>query len=346
MLQRLILLSALMMSSCFAEQPAASPPLRVKDLPGWEQEDHLSALNAFTQSCKRFTLLPDNQLVHNNLSEFGTVKSWKKVCQKANTIKDSQQAKIFFEEAFIPRRVQGKGTFTGYYVIGLNGSLTRSERYRYPVYATPPKQYLSLTRQEIDSGALVDKAKVLVWLDDPVQLFFLHVQGSGVVFFEDGSSQMIAFDSKTNHPYYSIGAYMTHQNLLPRDQISTKTIKQWLYDHPDQMNTVLWQNPSYIFFALKEKNLAIGGEGVPLTPRHSLAVDKAHLPYGIPLWVNTTLTASDKPWQRLMVAQDTGSAIKGKVRGDIFFGEGPEAEENAALQSSQGQYYTLLPQIR
>jgi membrane-bound lytic murein transglycosylase A len=348
MLLRLLLISAFTMSACLAAQPKASndASLRVHDLPGWENEDHLPALKAFVHSCKRFTALPDTQLVHSNRSEFGTAKSWKKVCDKAASINDSEQAKTFFETDFTPRRVQGDGVFTGYYVIGLNGSLTPSERYRYPVYGTPPQEYLSLTRQEIDSGALIGKAKVLVWLDDPVELFFLHVQGSGIISFEDGSSQMIAFDSKTNHPYYSIGAYMTHQNLLPKDQISTKTIKQWLYDNPDKMNTVLWQNPSYIFFTFREKKLAIGGEGVPLTPNHSLAIDKAHLPYGVPLWVNTTLSATDSPWQRLMIAQDTGSAIKGKVRGDIFFGAGNDAEEYAGLQSSRGQYYTLLPKIR
>lgn len=343
MLNRFILLSLLSMTACAAQNNLPSAIMRTSDLPGWQQEEHLPALKAFVNSCARVTALPDNQPLHQSLPQFGTMKPWKALCRKAASIQDAQQAKTFFENEFVPHLVEGKGTFTGYHVIGLHGSLTPSARYRYPVYATPAQQYLSLTRQEIDTGALTGKAKVLVWVDDPVQLFFLHVQGSGLVAFEDGSSRLIGFDSKTTRPYYSIGAYMIQQAMIPKEVISAQTIKQWLYAHPERMNEVLWKNTAYVFFTLKEKRAAIGGEGVPLTPYHSLAVDKAHLPYGIPLWVNTTLTATKQPWQRLMVAQDTGSAIKGKVRGDIFFGSEEQAEQYAGVQNSAGSYYLLLP---
>lgn len=322
---------------------------KFSELPGWPNTHMDISLASFTRSCKLFERKPDRQEIHST-GVGGTAYAWKKLCKQANQTSRSE-AQSFFEENFIPYRVEKNGTFTGYYVTELKGSLTRSARFSYPIYTLPEKSSLSYSRKEINAGALGHRSNVLLWVDDPVQRFFLHVQGSGTIALENGEKILIGFAGKNTHPYHSIGKYMIEQGWIAKEDISAEAIKAWLYAHPEKMATVLEHNPSYIFFRKLEGSMPPGGAGIPLTSGYSLAIDTAYIPYGVPVWLDTTLTyleKQEKParFQRLLVTQDTGSAIKGKVRGDIFFGGGREAELFASEQNSTGSYYLLLPKIR
>lgn len=273
------------------------------------------------------------------------------------------------------------GLFTGYYEAELHGSRHRHGPYQTPVYRRPDDLVTldlgdfplpaSLThdavkgvrlagrvrqgrlvpyddRRAIDAGALAGRGLELLWLDDPVAAFFLHIQGSGRVVLDDGTVSRVGYDSQNGWPYIAIGRRMADEGKLPRDGISMQSIRAWLTAHPAETPGVLQSNPSYVFFrpltGVGTDDGPLGGEGVPLTPGRSLAVDHTLVPYGLPVW----LDASDPldpatRLDRLLVAQDTGGAIRGPVRGDVFWGHGAEAEQRAGLMKSRGRYWFLLP---
>lgn len=318
------------------------------DLPGWHNDNHIESLKAFITSCSRLDHKRDGELLHHS-GVGGTVKIWKKLCLLANNIpKNNENAKKFFEENFLPNKIKGDGLFTGYYIIKLNGSLSKNKRYKYPVYSLPSKENLKYSRKQIENGALNNKANILLWVDDPIQLFFLHIQGSGVVTLPNGEDILIGFAGKNRHKYNSIGKYIIDKGWISKDKMSAIAIKDLLYKDIENSYKILQVNPSYIFFRKLTGEMPIGGAGVPLTSGYSLAIDKSYIPYGVPLWLNTELThkkrnGSNATFQRLMISQDTGSAIKGKVRGDIFFGGGKQAELLASDQNSRGEYFILLP---
>ncbi len=327
-------------------------------MPGWPDLGRApTALEAFKQSCRKFATLPDS---YNLSSDYGfpagTVLEWRDVCNHAfNTEPD--RANRFFETQFTPfllgNNYRPSGLFTGYYEIELRGSYTRDEIFNYPLYSIPPnlkrhKGEPFFSRKEIDEGALNGLGLELLYVDDPVQLFFLHIQGSGRITMQDGSVVRIGFAAKNGHPYTSIGKVLIQQGALPSYNLTAGKIKDWLRAHPREAPGIMHQNKSYIFFRILKGNNPVGGQGVELTPEHSLAVDHNYLPYGLPLWLDTTLptekdTLTPPPYRRLMIAQDTGSAIKGPVRGDIFFGYGPQAELLAGAMQQTGQYFALLP---
>jgi membrane-bound lytic murein transglycosylase A len=200
------------------------------------------------------------------------------------------------------------------------------------------------TRGEIDAGALSGRGLEILWVDDAADAFFLHVQGSGRVILDTGRVVRLGFANRNGHSYRSIGRELIRRGALPKHGASMWAIRDWIAANPDQAASLLAANPSYIFFRIIEGEGPIGAQGVPLTPERSLAVDTRFLPLGLPLWLDTVQPGgSDRPLRRLMVAQDTGSAIKGPVRGDFFWGYGIKAARNAGTMKSHGRYYLLIP---
>lgn len=327
-----------------------------EDLPNWQEDNHKLALQSFLHSCNKFSKMAQNRLVGGQIGNV-TAGDFRDVCDIAEVVKtmDNNQARNFFENWFRPFLVESRylgkstGTFTGYYEASLNGSKIKSEKYKYPIYSKPndldsEEPYFS--RQEIEEGALKGKNLEIIYVDDKVDLFFMHIQGSGRVRLESGGEVRIAYAGRNNQPFIGIANHMLDQGLIERKDFSSAGVRTWLKENPNLADEVMNINPAYTFFRVSRNEYIIGGQGVPLTPERSLAVDKDIIPYGLPLFVDTKLKKPDgskQDYSHLFIAQDTGSAIKGVVRGDIFFGYGKEAEEKAFLMASQGQYYILLP---
>ena len=302
---------------------------------------------------------------------------WLPLCDAAVTIpaEDPRAVRYFFESRFAPyQALDGSnpdGLITGYYEAELRGSRTRDERYRVPIYARP-KDLVSVSlggfrsdwkgerisgrvqngrlvpypaRTEIERGALKGQGLELLWVDDALDAFLLHVQGSGRVKLADGSVVQVGYAGDNGHPYVSIGRELIKQGAIRREDLSMPAIRAWIEAHPAEGIALLARNPRFIFFREISGEGPIGAQGVALTPGRSLAVDTALLPLGVPLWLDTThpLQPSETPLRRLMVAQDTGSAIKGPVRGDFFWGYGEEAAKWAGVMKNTGRYYLLLP---
>lgn len=319
------------------------------DLAGWDRDDHAEALVAFNQSCPILARKPRPQTTGSHIEiPAGT---WSRLCEKAT---QSRSARAFFEENFTPFRISNngkeQGLFTGYYEPLLYGSLTKRDDFIYPVYGAPPglknkKPYLS--RAEIDRGALVGKKLEIVWVDDPVMLFFMHIQGSGRIRLTGGHEFIAAYADQNGQPYTTLGKTMMEEGLLDKGNINFFTIRQWLYDNKDRAFEMMQKNPSYVFFKRQDNLNVVGSIAAPLTPKRSLAVDSSYIPYGLPLYLETTLPdlpgVPSHPFERIMVAQDTGGAIKKPVRGDVFFGHGQEAEYLAGFMKQQGRYSLLVP---
>lgn len=348
----LITVSIIVIATYFAFKPDDSEKFRLtkhsfSELKDWHNGEHLAPLNAFKKSCAKLVKLEPN---HNIGWPAGNVDKWQKTCQKAETT--ISEPKKFFEENFTPYKVSknGKtnGLFTGYYEIELKGSTKAHGKYIHPIYAPPTdlvKPYYE--RKEIEEGALKGKNLELVYVDDPVRLFFLHIQGSGVVKLEDGSIMRVGYNGQNGHGYKSIGRYLVDAGVFELEEVTAQKIIKWLYDNPDQASDVMNTNKSYIFFR-KLPGLPVGGQGVELTAEHSLAVDNTMIPYSVPIWLQTTLPENDKDgepreYNRLLIAQDRGGAIKGAIRGDVFFGHGERAENLAGKMKQEGEYFLLLP---
>lgn len=316
-------------------------PIAFHQLPGWKKQQHDKALSAFKRSCH---LLQPKGLVAVKAAR------WQGICRESKTFPDTGDARRFFERHFQPYLWQDSpanttgqpGLVTGYYVPELHGSYHKEGRFQWPIYRVPEDfDTPYLTRREIEEGALAGKGLELVWLDDPVMRFFLHVQGSGFVRLPDGSRKKLQFAAKNGLPYRSIGKYLLNKNKLAPGQVSLQTIRQYLYDHPQEQSSVFNHNPSYIFFSLEEADtMPKGAAGVPLTPHHSLAIDPDILPYGLPVYL---ADVESQQQEFLLITQDTGSAIKGPRRADIFMGLGKQAEELAGTLASPARWYVLLP---
>lgn len=350
------------------------------ELPGWNGDRHAEALPVLLKSCGKIDpKAPDEQPLGADW-RMGTVGEWRRICDDAAKIRPGNQveAKYFFESRFQPYEVRAgdetEGLFTGYYEPELNGAWSPKGAFRHPILSRPPDlvsadlskfrdelkgEHLAghivdsafvpyPTRREIDQGALVGKQLEILWVDDPVDLFFLHVQGSGRIVLPDGSSIRVGYAGRNGHRYTPIGRELVAKGVLKLEDVSLRTIRAWLEAHPAAAQEVMWKNRSYIFFRVVEGEGPIGAQGVPLTPQRSLAVDRRHFPLGLPLWLSTTLPAPSpggepSPFHRLMVAQDTGAAIQGPVRGDIFVGHGADAGNIAGEMKQDGRYWALLP---
>jgi len=349
-------------------------PVDFATLPGWRDDELAAALPALKRSCGRLADQPeDRPLGPDGLA--GTVADWQGPCAAFQGLAEGDDAALrsLLETQFRPFAVSNagdrEGLFTGYYEAELKAAEAPDAPGATPLYRVPDdlvtvdlalfradlrgerlvgrvedgRLVPYLTRKQIDAGALEGRGLELVWVSDPVDAFFLHVQGSGRVVFSDGSVVRVGFAGSNGHPFYAIGRALIDEGVISRQNASMQAIRDWLRAHPEKAAEMMQRNARYIFFRRIEGEGPIGAQGVALTPGRSLAVDSALLPLGVPLWLDTTWPATDKPLRRLMVAQDVGSAIKGAVRGDFFWGAGEEALAQAGRMKQKGRYYLFLP---
>jgi membrane-bound lytic murein transglycosylase A len=354
----------------------------VADLPGWAKDDQSMALAAFRGSCAVFERMPPTRPLGRDGLE-GMAGDWQAACAEAARVPVSPgPARAFFERTFAPALVldgrDDHGLFTGYYEPELHGSRVRTARYQVPLLA-PPTDLVSVDlgdflpemrgrriagrvfggklvpypeRAAIEAGALGGRSRPILWVDDPVEAFFLHIQGSGRIVLRDGTTVRVGYAAKNGQPYTAIGRVLVKSGALAKDDVSLQSIAQWLRAHPDEAAAIMDENRSYVFFRVLDTGDAElgppGSQGVPLTPGRSLAVDPAFHALGVPVWLDTVLPdpkpgGDDRRLRRLVIAQDTGGAITGAVRGDMFWGFGPDAEAIAGRMKSRGRMIVLLP---
>jgi membrane-bound lytic murein transglycosylase A len=358
--------------ACPAPEPVPVPaplswasalrPASFDVIPGWTEDAQSEAWGAFLRSC---TVLQSQA-------------PWLAACTAAGSVDaaDSSAVRRFFEAQFTPYEVVNgdgslEGTVTGYYEPLIQGSRQRSGSYRYPVYGVPDDLLVVdlgelfpdlknqrvrgrldgrrvvpyYPRADIEAGRAAVQGRELVWTDDAVELFFLQIQGSGRVRLDSGETIRLSYADQNGHPYRSVGRLLVEQGELTLDQASMQGIKQWAQRNPERLAQLLNQNASYVFF--RETSALTDGPpgalGVPLTARRSIAVDPRAIPLGAPVFLSTTQPNSTTPLRQLMLAQDTGGAIKGAVRADFYWGSGPEAGVSAGRMRQKGQLWVLLP---
>lgn len=316
-----------------------------QQVPGWQDDSLLGATAALRQNCSRLSQQP----------------TWRRACAAAQQLDDLDMnaARQFFEAYFTPFQFANTdgtldGLVTGYYEPLLRGSRTRHGPYQYALYRWPYRYKagtaLPVRAQLESSGVLAGNE--LVWVDDPIEAFFLQVQGSGRVTMEDGTTMRVGFGGTNNQPYKSIGRELLDRRELTPAQATMQGIKAWAKANPARVDALLDVNPRFVFFREMPgtETLAagvgtgpIGALGVPLTPERSIAVDPSSIPLGTPVFLQTTRPLSNSPMNRLVFAQDTGSAIKGGVRADYFWGLGDDAGDLAGRMKQTGRMWLLMP---
>jgi membrane-bound lytic murein transglycosylase A len=330
----------------------AMTPVSFNEIAGWSTDKQSEALAAFRRSCPKLETAGDSKIATDGGQKIITAAEWKQVCEAAAVVKagDDQGARQFFETNFRPFVVQASGRFTGYFEPELRGSRAPSRLFAVPVYRRPSDltDQPYYTRAEIEQGALKGKGLEIAWVQDPVALFEVQVQGSGRVHLAEGGTLSIGFDGSNNRTYTAIGNVLIEMGVLRKDDATWPAIREWLKRHPQQGRDVMRKNERYIFFKDTRSTVASGSEGVPLTAQRSLAVDVAITPFGTPVWIDTSRPVIGKPgslemYRRLMIAQDSGTAIKGPARGDVFFGSTPQASEWAGRMIGEGRAIVLIP---
>ena len=356
------------------KQAALLEPVGFDALPGWEA-DAVAEVAVLVESGTRRILSSADDKAIGPEALGGRAADWRPICADLErlAVTDDISARLFFETWFTPFLVSddgdAEGLFTGYYEAELRGDTKPNGRYRFPLYTRPPdlvsvnlgdfradlegeriigrvdesRLVPYFSRAEIENGALSGRNLELLWADDPVDVFFLHVQGSGRVRLPDGRMKRVGFAASNGLPFYAIGRAMIQEKVLDRRDVSMQSIRDWLRDNPDKAQSLMHRNGRFIFFREIRGEGPIGAQGVPLTAGRSLAVDPAHLPLGAPVFLDTTWPASERSLQRLLIAQDTGSAIKGPVRGDFFWGSGEPALAEAGRMKQKGRYFLFLP---
>jgi membrane-bound lytic murein transglycosylase A len=317
-------------------------------------QDHTSAaVPVFLKSCARFLARADGAPLDAVAArvDFGRVGDWRSLCEAAEALPsgDDAAAREFFEKEFTPLAVadygRAEGLFTGYYEIELNGSRQRHGRYQTPLYRKPPDLGPEPpTRAEIEDGALAGRGLEFLWVDDPTDAFFLQIQGSGRVRLKGGGTIRVGYDGQNGRPYVPVGRLLIERGVIPRDKLTMAAIRSWMKRDLEAGAALRRENPSYVFFREIEGDGPIGAEGVALSAERSIAVDRTFVALGIPVWLEADerFAAADSV-RRLMIAQDTGGAIKGPVRGDVFWGTGEAAGNRAGVMNARGRYYLLLP---
>jgi len=319
-------------------------PVAWQQLPGWQDDSLIGATSALKQNCIYAARRP----------------FWQKVCVAAQQLDELNVSatRAFFETYFIPFQLANNdgtldGLVTGYYEPLLRGSRTRNGPYQYALYRWPA-QYRT-TNKVLPARAQLERSGILsgnelVWVDDPIEAFFLQVQGSGRVILDDGGVMRVGYGGANNQPYRSIGKWLLERGELTVGQATMQGIKAWARANPARVRTLLDTNPRFVFFretSLTEIRAAadgpIGALGVPLTPERSIAVDPTAIPLGTPVFLQTTRPLTDMPLNRLVFAQDKGSAIKGQIRADYFWGTGDDAGEMAGKMKQRGRIWLLLP---
>lgn len=353
-----VLALALLVTGCAAEK---RPPELVleevsfADVPGWRDDDIGAALPALRRSCPKL----DGE--------------WRAPCAALARVADAD-AHAYFERWFMPHRVTDRGNadglVTGYYEPELNGAHAPSARYRIPLYRLPD-DLVSVdlgrfrpslkgeriagrvirgrlvpypSRADIDHGALAGRGLETVWVDDAVDAFFLHIQGSGRVVLDDGSVLRVGYAGSNGRIYTAIGRELVKDGAMTLEDVTMPAIRAWLAAHPDQAEALMARNESYVFFRVLDGDGPLGAEGVVLTPGRSIAVDPKFIPLGAPVFVDTVDPLdTSRPLRRLTIAQDTGGAIRGPARADVFWGAGADAAARAGTMKGRGVLYLLLP---
>jgi membrane-bound lytic murein transglycosylase A len=350
-------------------QDARYEAVQWTDIPGWRDAALTPSLRAFLVGC----------------AKLGSASAWAGVCERGRGVssEDEDAVRAFFELEFAPHRVvspeqSDQGLVTGYYEPVVPGRLTKGGDFVHPVYGVPddlivvdlatvvPELRPLRLRGRLDGRRLVPYysrgeleeraarsdpagaptvAPVLAWVADPVELFFLQIQGSGQLELETGERLRLGYADQNGHPYRSLGRYLVDRGELTLEQASMQSIKAWARANPDKVQEALNANPSYVFFRQLPGGGAgpLGALGVPLTPGYSVAVDPRHLPLGAPVFLATTYPLSEQTLERLMVAQDTGGAIRGAVRADFYWGTGEAAGELAGRMRQRGRMWLLWP---
>jgi len=368
-------------------QPQAQHQLRLvptpfAQVPGWQDDKLAEALATFLTNCRVLGAMPAEQTLGGQgeaQARAGAPALLRPVCEAAKTVAtgDDAAARAFFETHFEADAVtdgdRAEGLFTGYFDPEVPGGRSPGGKYRVPLLGRPGdlvqvdlgafsddlkgrgvvgrvqdnRLVPYYDRTEIEAGALSRRRLELLWLTDPVDAYFLQVQGSGRVDLPDGKVVRVSYAGQNGRRSVLIGKVLADRGDIPRDQISLQSIRAWLAAHPDKVADVLDQNPSYVFFRevndLRPDQGPPGALGVPLTPGRSIAVDRSFIPLGVPVFVATTDPVTGAPWRRLAIAQDVGGAIRGPVRTDIFFGWGHDAEDRAGRMRQQGTEFLLLP---
>ncbi len=337
-------------------------------MPGWRDDSLAQSWPALLNSCQK---MPARDA------------RWNELCADAALFPapDDDTARAFFETRFVAHEVSGnngaaEGLITGYYEPLLHGSLVKTERFRYPIYGRPDdlvvvdlgglypellgKRYRGrlnsnrvvpyYSRAEMSNGKRPPDDAVLAWVDDPVALFFLEIQGSGRIRLPDGKMLHVGYADQNGHPYVAIGRTLVESGAMKLEEATMPGIRAWLNANLDKAQAVLNSNPSYVFFTVREPDSSgpVGALNVPLLPERSIAVDPNFIPLGSPVWFDTSVPGNGEthPYRRLVFAQDTGGAIRGPVRADLFLGFGENAERVAGAMRSRGKLYVLLPRLR
>ncbi|MHB0775058.1 murein transglycosylase A [Halomonas sp. WWR20] len=318
-----------------------------QDLPGWSQDNVIPAWSAFLASCTRLE----------------RKTQWAEVCADARRVDplDNRAIRQFFENRCAPYLVTNEdgsvtGLITGYYEPILRGSRERHGAYQVPLYRFPaawqahPNRVRASRAELLRIGALRDQE--LVWVDDPIEAAFLQIQGSGRIELAEGDVMRVGFAGTNQQPFRSFSRWLIERGDITPAQATLPGIRRWAKLNPARVEELLNVNPRMVFFRELEAGESdphqgpIGALGVPLTSERSIAVDPARIPLGAPVFLATTRPLSNEPLQRLMVAQDTGSAIKGAVRADFYWGHGDSAGEIAGRMKQQGQMWVVMPKSR
>ncbi len=324
-------------------------PLSWEDIPTFEQDDLILALQVFQKDCEKSF----------------RKKLLNEVCEKAKTATEPDK---FFTSNFYPYSLvsnsgEDVGLITGYFEPILQGNWIKTDRFQYAVYNTPsnlitvdnsefPKLNGMKIRGKVIGNRLVryterkdiekEDLTPICYVDDKIDLFFMHIQGSGKVQMQDGEIINVNYDSQNGRGYYAIGRKLIEDNIIDREDMSLKAIQKWLKDNPDKADDLLNLNKSYVFFKQSEQG-ATGALGTELVAQRNLAIDKRYIPLGLPVYIQTTHPQTDEPLNHLMVAADVGGAIKGEIRADFYWGTGETAGEIAGQMKEQGKLIVLLP---
>jgi membrane-bound lytic murein transglycosylase A len=357
-------------------------PLAWADMPGWGEDDQLAAFRTFRASCRPIAAqhdLPSDPKA--DFKALGI--SLRDPCRaaRATEISDGARARSFFEEHFTPLKIsrlgEGDGFVTGYYEPVLEGSRTQTDVYNVPVYRRPSNLFVRGYRQsspdlpnkgqvfrkigrrklvpyydrsEIEDGAIAGRGLEICWLKEQTDLLFAQIQGSARIKLQDGTTVRINYDAHNGYPYTAVGRILIDRGIIPKEQMSMQKIREWMEQNPDGAGELRRQNRSYIFFRevnLSDKDEAVGAQGVPLTPGRSIAVDKSLHVYGTPFFIAGELPIESEqartPFHRLMIAQDTGSAITGPARADLYFGAGADAGRVSGRLRHNMRFVMLVP---
>ena len=353
-------------------------PIAWTDITGWGNDDHLAAFRTFRASCRPIAAqrgaAPDPKALGSSLRD---------PCREARAIEvsDDARARSFFEAHFVPVKIsrlgEGDGFVTGYYEPVLQGSKTQTDVYTVPVYRRPSNLFVKGFKQDsadlpnkgqvfrkigrrklvpyydrgqIEDGAIAGRGLEIAWLKDPTDLLFAQIQGSARIRMEDGSTIRINYDAHNGFPYTAVGRILIERGIIPKEEMSMHRIRDWMEQNPDGAKELRRQNRSYVFFRevnLSDKDEAVGAQGVPLTPGRSIAVDKSLHVYGTPFFIEGELPIeseqSKTPFHRLMIAQDTGSAIIGPARADLYFGAGTDAGRVSGRLKHSMRFVMLVP---